>query len=268
MSVKKKLSSGDEMPCIGLGTWKFTEKECEEAIPIALEIGYRSIDTAYAYYNEAFIGPVIRSLSREELFLTSKLWREFHKTELVEKALDESLKALKIDYLDLYLIHWPERKNMVDILGQMNRMKEKGKVKNIGICNATEGHLMQILDAKIPIVVNQVEYHPYLNQEKLLAFCHAHDIALVAYSPLAQGEITKEGSLKQIGEKYQKTPSQVALRWLLQKDIVIIPKSHSKEHLLENFTLFDFTLDAEEMKTIDRMNRDHRTILPEFHEFF
>jgi len=263
---KKKLNDGTEIPMLGLGTWQMEKEHCLKAIPLALEVGYRAIDTAYAYYNEKFIGQAIKGFPREELFLTSKLWREFHDPKKVEKICDTSLKDLRTDYLDLYLIHWPEKKHMIDILEKMHKLKEKGKVKSVGISNATIGHLRELLKQNVPISNNQVEYHPFLNQNRLLNFCDSHNIAVTAYSPIAQGTVTNEIALVEIGKRHNKTPPQVSLRLLIQKGIIVIPKAFSKAHLKENMAIFDFSLTGEEMEEIESIDRNHRMVLPEFHE--
>lgn len=264
---KKTLNDGNEIPVLGLGTWQMEKDACLKSIPKALELGYRAIDTAYAYYNEKFIGEAIEDFPREKLFITSKLWREFHEPKKVEKICNTSLKDLGTDYLDLYLIHWPEKKNMVEILEQMHRLKEKGKVKSVGISNATVGHLRELIKQKVPISNNQVEFHPFLNQTRLLNFCDENHITVTAYSPIAQGTVTNELTLVEIGKKHNKTPPQVSLRWLLQKGIIVIPKAFSKAHLKENLDVFNFSLTVDEMERIDAIDRNHRMVLPEFHEF-
>lgn len=264
---KKKLNDGNEIPMIGLGTWQMDEEGSLSAIPVALELGYRSIDTAYAYYNEKFIGQAIKSFPRDELFLTSKLWREFHDLQKIEAVCDQSLKDLGTDYLDLYLIHWPEKRNMGKILEKMHRIKEKGKIKSIGICNATITHLEELIKEQIPVAVNQVEYHPLLNQDALLVFCVANNIVITAYSPIARGLVSNEGVLVEIGKKYKKSAVQVTLRWLIQKGIVAIPKAVSRAHLKENIDVFDFSLSDVEMGKIESINQNHRMIHPDFNEF-
>lgn len=268
MAISKKiLNDGTEIPMLGLGTWQMEKDACLKAIPTALELGYRAIDTAYAYYNEKWIGKAIKGFEREKLFITSKLWREFHDPKKVEKICDVSLEDLGTEYLDLYLIHWPEKKNMVDILEQMHRLKEKGKIRSVGISNATIGHLRELIKQKVPITNNQVEFHPYLNQSHLLNFCNANDIAVTAYSPIAQGTVINELTLVEIGKRYNKTPPQVSLRWLIQKGIIVIPKAFSKAHLKENLAVFDFSLTVEEVEKIDGIDHNHRMVLPDFHEF-
>lgn len=264
---KKKLNDGTMIPVLGLGTWQMEEKTCSTAIPLALELGYRHIDTAFAYYNEQFVGKALASFPREELFVTTKLWRDFHDPKKVEEGCDASLKSLNMPYLDLYLIHWPERKNMVEILEAMQKLKEKGKILSMGVCNATISHLEELIKQKVPISVNQVEYHPFLNQEKLLQFCQKHQIAVTAYSPIGRGKVFKEKLLVDLGKAHGKTAAQVALKWLLQKGLVVIPKGSSKGHLQENIEIFDFTLSDQEMAQIDKLHRNERMICPDFNEF-
>lgn len=263
----KELVCGNKIPVFGLGTWQMDEKTCLNAIPIALKLGYRAIDTAFAYYNEMFIAKALQGFPRKDLFLTSKLWRDFHDPKKVEIGCDKSLQDLKTDYLDLYLIHWPERINMIDILGQMLRLKEKGKVKSIGVCNATAAHINEIVRQGIQISVNQVEYHPFLNQKELLKVCTEHKIALTAYSPIIHGAAAQEQILIDIGRAHQKTASQVTLRWLIQKGLIVIPKASSEAHLKENIEIFDFELSAEEIEKIENIKTTKRTIVPDFNEF-
>jgi 2,5-diketo-D-gluconate reductase B len=267
MIPKKKLKDGNEIPILGFGTWQIEKEACTEAVKNALEIGYRHIDTAYAYYNEKYIGPAIKSYKREDLFITSKLWREFHHVKKVETACDISLKDLGTDYLDLYLIHWPEKENMLDILHEMHKLKDKGKIKSMGVCNATERHLADILEQDLDIVVDQVEFHPFLHQKELLKYCHDRNIALTAYSPIAQGEVFHNSAIQTIAKEHGKSPAQVTLKWLLQKDIIVIPKASSKEHAKENFDIFDFTLSEKEMTILGELHQDKRIVKPDFHEF-
>lgn len=264
---KKKLKDGNEIPVLGFGTWQIEKEECTQAVKDALEIGYRHIDTAFAYYNESYIAPAIKSHPREKLFITTKLWRDFHDPKKVEEGCDISLKDLQTDYLDLLHIHWPEHKTMLDTLAEMVKLQEKGKVKSIGVCNATKHHISDIVEAGIPIVMNQVEFHPFLYQKELFDFCQSQNIAVTAYSPIAQGAVTKDLTIASIAKEHQKTPVQVTLRWLLQHDLVVIPKAAKKVHAKENFEIFDFELTDEEMDKIDSLNKNRRIINPDFQEF-
>jgi len=267
----KKLNDKKEIPMIGIGTWLQTEKEkCINAIRYALKIGYRHIDTADSYGNHDYIKEAIQGFIREKLFITTKLWRDFLDPKLVESECDKALIQLGLDYLDLYLVHWPDRtKPLVDISYQMMKLKEKGKVKSIGVSNYTTNHLQDLIDADIKIAVNQVEFHPYLNQEELLAFCNRHMIAVTAYSPLARKKVLNDPDIKQLAKKYSKTTSQITLRWLIQKDIIVIPKATSEKNIKENFEIFDFQINEEDMKKMDEIGkiRPQRIINPDFGDF-
>jgi diketogulonate reductase-like aldo/keto reductase len=253
------LSNGLKMPLVGLGTWRLVGKECTKAVSEALEIGYRHIDTAHVYENHAAIGEAIRDFPRKELFITSKVWYEQLDPDTIEKGVDRALNELETDYLDLYLIHWPDRKKpMAEVLSVMNKLVEKGKLKAAGVSNFTIHHLQDLLAKGIKPMVNQVEFHPYLYQKELLDFCKKQEIALSAYRPLAKGAFVKEPILQKIGEKHGKNACQVCLRWMVQREIPVIPKSSGKKHLEENLALFDFTLNKEEMAQIDALNRNER----------
>jgi len=265
---KKTLNDGVEIPMLGFGTWQLEGEKCVKAVKMALELGYRHIDGAYAYWNHKQVGEGIGSFPREELFITSKLWRDFHSPDLVEKCLDESLSDLGMDYLDLFLIHWPERsKSISSILEQMFKLKEKGKIKSVGVCNATIHHIQDIYDDGLTISVNQIEYHPFLNQSAILDFCNSKDIAVTAYSPIAQGAVHKNSEIQKIAENHKKTPAQVSLRWLYQKGIIVIPKSTTRDHIAENLGIFDFELTKDEMSIIDSLHTGTRIVNPDFNEF-
>jgi len=267
----KKLNDGNEIPMIGMGTWQQTEREsCINAIRYALKVGYRHIDTADIYGNHDIVKDAIKNFTREKLFITTKLWRDFLDPKLVESECDRALMELDLDYLDLYLVHWPDRtKPLADISYEMSKLKEKGKVKSIGVSNYTINHLQDLIDQKIKIAVNQVEYHPFLNQDKLLEFCNRHSIALIAYSPLARRKVFHDPEIQQIAKKYSKTVGQITLRWMIQKDIVVIPKATSEKHIKDNFQIFDFELALDDMKKIDEIGKvkSKRLIVPEFADF-
>ncbi|MBN2479609.1 MAG: aldo/keto reductase [Parachlamydiales bacterium] len=269
--IFKKLDDGFEIPIIGLGTWlQKNEPECINAVKSALDIGYRHIDTADIYENHGYIAKAIKGFTREKLFITTKLWKDFMDPKQVESQCDKCLMQLNLDYLDLYLIHWPDRtKPMNDIIYQMTKLKERGKVKSIGVSNFTINHLQDILHQGLKIEMNQVEFHPFLNQPELLDFCNRHAIAITAYSPIARGNVFHDPDINSISVKYKRPANQIALRWLLQKDIVAIPKATSKEHLESNFKIFDFQLDPDDMKKIDNIGftRPKRLINPEFADF-
>lgn len=231
----KTLNDSVEIPMIGFGTWQLEGDPCVKAIQMALDIGYRHIDTAHIYNNHEKVKEGIGNFPRKDLFITTKLWRDFHDPKQVESACDQSLKELGLDYVDLYLVHWPEqKKDFAEIVHQIHLLKEKGKVRSVGLCNATISHIQHLIDQKLGVSMNQIEFHPFLLQMDLLKFCKEHNIAVTAYSPLARGEVSSSEVLKEIGQKHQKTPGQVALRWLLQKEAIVIPKSSSEAHIREN----------------------------------
>ncbi len=266
MVPTKKLKDGNEIPILGFGTWQIEKEECTKAVKDALEIGYNHIDTAFAYYNEKYIAPAIKG-KREQLFITSKLWRDFHHPLKVEEGCDHSLKDLQTDHLDLFLIHWPEKENMLDLLYEMTKLKEKGKIRSFGVCNSTKQHIQDIVSNGFEIVMNQIEIHPFLFQKDLIDFCHEQGLAVTAYSPIAQGEVFKNDTIQSIAKKHGKTPAQITLRWLLQHDLVVIPKASTKKHAEENFQLFDFALSSEEENLIDNLKQGKRIVEPDFNEF-
>lgn len=267
----KKLSDGNELPMIGIGTWQQTDKEkCVNAIRHALKTGYCHIDTADIYGNHEFIKEGIKGFSREKIFITTKLWKDFLDPKLVESECDRALMELGADYLDLYLIHWPDRsKPLNEILKEMLKLKDKGKIKSIGVSNCTINHLKDFLNHNIKIVVNQIEFHPYLNQQDMLSFCNRHGIALTAYCPLARRKALNDPYIKIIARKHCKTPAQIILRWLVQKDIIVIPKATSEKNIKENFSIFKFKLDEEDMTKIDNIGKARRVRLinPDISDF-
>jgi diketogulonate reductase-like aldo/keto reductase len=267
----KKLNDGYEIPMIGIGTWQQIEKEkCINAIKYALKIGYRHIDTADGYMNHEYIKEAIKGFIREKLYITTKILRDFLDPKIIESQCDRFLMELGIDYLDLLLVHWPDRtKPLADISYEMLKLKKKGKVKSVGVSNYTSHHLQDLIDNNIKIAVNQIEFHPYLNQKDLLNFCNRHSIAITAYSPLARRKILCDPEIKQIAKKHSKTNSQITLRWLIQKDLIVIPKATSENHIKENFEIFDFKLDEEDMEKMENIGkiRHKRLIQPEFSDF-
>ncbi len=262
-----------KIPLIGLGTYNLLGHQCVKIIKEALAIGYRHIDTAHAYENHHAVGEGIKGFDRDKLFITSKIALEQIDDkkifDSVEKACDKVLKELRLEYLDLYLIHWPDRKRpMIEILKAMNGLIQAGKVRHAGVSNYTIHHLQDALDAKLSVAANQVEFHPYLYQKQLLEFCNQHGVQLIAYRPLGKGELLKvEPLFAQIGEKYGKTGGQIVLRWCVQKQISVIPKASSKKHLEENFNIFDFSLSDQDMKALDHLNKNKRYCDPDWEEF-
>jgi len=261
------LSSGDKLPAIGLGTWMLEGKKCTEVVKEAIKIGYRHIDTAEIYGNQRHIGKAIKG-KREDLFITSKVWLEnLHYADVIA-ACEQTLKDLKTDYLDLYLIHWPNRKIPIEeTMRAMKQLKEDGLIKNIGVSNFTINHLKDAIKTKVSFVANQVEFHPYLYQKDLLDFCRKNNIRIIAYSPLGRGKLLNDQSIARIAQECKKTPAQVCLRWLYQHEIASIPKSSSAEKLKENIDIFDFELKKDQMKRIDELNKGMRFVNPEFSDF-
>lgn len=263
-----KLRSGYRMPVLGLGTWQLTGKLCEETVRKALELGYRHIDTAELYGNEEEIGRAIRGSDRSGLFLVSKVWASNLRRGDVLKACESSLKLLGTSYLDLYLIHWPsERIPLEETMGAMGELVDKGMVRSIGISNFDIEWSQRAMDAsRIPVSVNQVEFHPHLYQRDLLEFCKRSGIVLTAYSPLAQTKVLDDEVLKGIAESHGKTPAKVSLRWLVQHGMVVIPKSSSVEHLRENMDVFGWNLSKKEMGDIDAIRVFRRQVNPVLHK--
>ena len=266
-----KLSSGYEIPILGLGTWQLTGKKCREAVKNAIELGYNHIDTAWIYDNQEEVGKAIKEskIKRENLFVTSKVWTENLKYEEVLEQCKETLEQLGLDYLDLYLIHWPNRDiPLEETFRAFKKLVDEKKVRSIGISNFNNARVREAKEkSKIPISINQVEYHPYLNQESLLEECKRNKITLTAYSPLARGKILDDPILIKIANETDRKPGQVALRWLIQKGIIVIPKASSEIHLKENMKIFDFELDKEQMNEINEIQVRRRLVNPAFSEF-
>ena len=266
-----KLASGYEMPVLGLGTWQLTGRKCKEAVKKALELGYRHIDTAWIYDNQEEVGNAIKEsgIKREKLFITSKVWTDNLRYEDVLEQCKETLNQLNLDYLDLYLIHWPDSDvPLEETFRAFKKLVNEKKVRSIGVSNFNIARVRETKEkSEIPVSVNQVEYHPYLNQESLLEECKKNKITLTAYSPLARGKMINDKVLKSVAERYNKTTSQIALRWLIQKGLVVIPKASSENHLKENLDIFDFELKKEEMEKINKINIRKRLVNPGFSEF-
>ncbi|KAK4882819.1 hypothetical protein RN001_006138 [Aquatica leii] len=294
-----KLNNDVEIPIVGLGTWKSPPEKVVQAVKDAIDAGYRHIDCAYAYGNEKEVGEAIAAkisegvITRKDIFLTSKLWNTFHRPGVVESGLRTTLKNLGVDYLDLYLIHWPmgykegsvnqplkpdgtvdsSDYDYVDTWKAMEEVYKKGLTRSIGISNFNSKQIERLLEkAEIVPVVNQVECHLYLNQKKLIEFCKSKGIHIEAYSPLgspgrvgAKPEdpiVLEDQRLKVIAKKYNKSPAQVALRYQIQRGNIVIPKSVTKSRIQENFKLFDFEISAEDMSVIDTFNINMRFIHP------
>lgn len=252
------------MPEIGLGVYKITDSEMETAIESALEVGYRAFDTAYLYDNEVALGRVLKQseIARDSLFITSKLWNDYQGFESTLEQFNQSLERLGTDYLDLYLIHWPcaEDDLFIESYKALEQLYEEGKVRAIGVCNFTKEHLEKLMDATdIVPAVNQVEVHPYFNQQQLQDFCDDNDIAVTAWMPLMRNRgLLDDPVIVEIAKRYNKTPAQVVLRWHLAHNRLIIPKSKTPERIEENFNIFDFNLEVTDIAEIDALNRNDR----------
>lgn len=260
---KKKLSNGVEMPRFGLGVYKMTEKEeAFNAMVTALKTGYRAIDTAAIYDNEEEVGEAVRAsgLPREELFITSKVWNTDQGYDETLRAFETSLNKLKFDYLDLYLTHWPHPEKFVDTYRAIERLYDEKLIRAAGVSNHHQHHLEKLFaTANVKPMVNQIELHPNLSQVSLREFCADNDIAVTSWSPLARGRLLDDQTLKGIAEKYGKTTAQVIIRWHLQHDLIVIPKSVTPERIKENADIFDFELTAEDLANIDSLNKNERT---------
>ncbi|MCC5932271.1 MAG: aldo/keto reductase [Cyclobacteriaceae bacterium] len=256
------LHNGVEMPYLGLGVFKAKDgEEVIEAIKHALHMGYRHIDTASVYRNENGVGQAIKegAFKREEIFITTKVWNDSQGYASTLKAYEESLKRLDMEYVDLYLVHWPVKGKYKETWKALESLYKDGRVRAIGVSNFLIHHLKDLLiDCDIIPMVNQIEYHPYLTQSELIKFCLDNDIRPEAWSPLMQGHITEVAELSQLGEKYGKSTAQIALRWNLQKGVITIPKSVNPQRIKANAELFDFELSDEDVARIDALDKGKR----------
>jgi len=257
-----KLYNGVEMPWLGLGVHRAGDgSEVVAAIQCALQAGYRSIDTATYYQNEHRVGEAIAEsgIPREEIFLTTKVWNSDQGYHSTIKAFETSLEKLQITYLDLYLIHWPQTGTTFETWKAMEELYEKGTIRAIGVCNFLVPHLKRLMEnSRIKPMVNQFEFHPELVQPELLKFCKENQIQPEAWRPIMKGRVNEIELLKELAEKYRKSPVQIVLRWDIQKGVVTIPKSVTPERIINNADIFDFELSDEDVSRIDTLNRNAR----------
>ena len=258
---------GTKVPALGFGTWQLTGATCEKAVRAALEIGYRHVDTAQVYENEAEVGRAIAEseVPRGNIFLTTKIWMPSLAGSKVAPSVDQSLKKLRTDHVDLLLIHWPNSEiPLAETLDAFARVKAAGKARAIGVSNFTVA-LMKEAVAHLgeEIVCNQVEYHLLLSQKPVLDYAAKHGITVTAYCPLARGRLTGNAIIERVAKKHGKSVSQVALRWLLeQKNVIAIPRTSTEKHARENFAVFDFALDAEDRRALDALPGGTRVVNP------
>jgi 2,5-diketo-D-gluconate reductase B len=259
------IVQGTEIPRLGYGTWQVTGSDATDGVRDALEIGYRHIDTARAYGNEAEVGEGIAAagVDREEIFLTTKIWLDEFEPAKLKAAAEDSLRRLRADYVDLLLLHWPSADvPMERSLEAMRELREAGRIRHAGVSNFPAGMLARALEIT-PLLADQVEYHPFLAQDRLLALAQERDLTLTAYSPLAHGKVVRHPELTAIGEQYGKSAGQIALRWLLdQPNVTVLPKASSHERRVENFEVFDFRLSDDDRERIAALPKDVRTADP------
>jgi diketogulonate reductase-like aldo/keto reductase len=263
LAARVLLKDGSRMPWVGLGVYGISAgKPCLHAVSHALSVGYRHIDTAAFYGNEEDVGRAVRQsgIAREEMFVVTKLWNSDQGYAPAIKACNASLAKLKLDYIDLYLIHWPEPGRRLDSWRALVELRKQGKCRSIGVSNYTIAHLQELMaQSDCPPAVNQVEFSPFLFQRELLNFCRAQGIQLEAYCPLTRGRKLGDPALRAVAGRHGKTPAQVLLRWALQHQVAVIPKSGQPGRIEENAGLFDFTLDDPDMAALDALHSGFRT---------
>ncbi|HCY7145457.1 TPA: aldo/keto reductase [Staphylococcus aureus] len=258
------LKNGYPMPSVGLGVYKISDEDMTKVVNAAIDAGYRAFDTAYFYDNETSLGRALKDndVDREDLFITTKLWNDYQGYEKTFEYFNKSIENLQTDYLDLFLIHWPCEADglFLETYKAMEELYEQGKVKAIGVCNFNIHHLEKLMaQSSIKPMVNQIEVHPYFNQQELQEFCDPHDIKVTAWMPLMRNRgLLDDPVIVKIAEKYHKTPAQVVLRWHLAHNRIIIPKSQTPKRIQENIDILDFNLELTEVAEIDALNRNAR----------
>lgn len=263
-----QLNDGKKIPRLGIGVWQVGEGESPAVVCEAILAGYRLIDTAAAYNNETGVGQAVKAaeVKRADLYITTKLANDRHTYDETLKAFDESMNRLQLDYLDLYLIHWPapKRGTYVDSWKAFKKLRDDGRVKSIGVSNFTQDHLQRLFDetGTVP-VLNQIELHPQFQQRALRDFHDKHGIATESWSPLGQGKLLQNDTILDIAKKHAKTPAQIIIRWHLESGLVVIPKSASSARIHENIEVFDFHLDDDDLTAIAKLDREDGRIGPD-----
>lgn len=262
------LNNGNRIPQLGFGVWQVPTDVTESVVTEAIAAGYRSIDTAAVYQNEPGVGAAIAAatISRDELFITTKLWNSSHGYDEALRAFDKSMERLGLDYLDLYLIHWPAPKldRYVDAWRALIELQRQGRVKSIGVSNFNTDHLQRIIDASgVAPSINQIELHPRFQQRALREFHRQHGIATEAWSPLGQGQLLDEPAIAALAKKYGKSPAQIILRWHLDNGIIAIPKSVTPSRIRDNLAVFDFRLDASDIALLATLDNPGGRIGPD-----
>ena len=258
------LHNGYQIPIVGLGTWKSPEDQTTvDAICAAVNAGYRHVDTAAYYQNEVSVGEGIRAcgIDRSKLFVTSKVWNSDRGYEKTMAAFEQTMSKMKLDYLDLYLIHWPAAKHQFENWEEINlstwkamtELYKSGRIKAIGVSNFLPHHLEALMQTEIPPMVNQIEFHPGYMQSEVLEYCHKHNIAVEAWSPMGAGRLLTHETLVGIASKYNKTSAQLCIRWCLQNGTIPLPKSINPSRILDNTKVFDFQISDEDMEIINAM---------------
>lgn len=266
--MKIVSANGASIPTLGFGTFRVPGPDAERMVSNVLAAGYRQIDTAQIYGNEAEVGDGIRrsGVARGDLFLTTKVWIENYKHDAFIASVDESLKKLRTDYVDLLLLHWPnEAVPLAEQIGALNEVAKAGKVRHIGVSNFNTGLMREAVKlSSLPIVTNQVEYHPYIDQTPILRAASQLDMSLTAYYAMADGKVLKDPMLQEIAAKHGKSIAQIVLRWIVQQDVIALSKTVSEERAKENAAIFDFALTADEMAAIHGLARaDGRLVSPD-----
>ncbi len=267
MDFNLKFANGVEVPRMALGTWQLKGESCTRAVETAIEIGYKHIDTADAYGNHRQVGEGIKNsgIERKDLFVTTKVWRDFLKQGEVASSVNRFLSELQINYIDLLLVHWPNKNVEIrETLGAFAQLKEKKIIRAIGVSNFTVELLKEAINTGVEIVNNQVEFHPSLNQKKLESFCNKNNIVISAYSPIAQGADLQLLVVKSLAEKYGRTPSQIILNWLMAKNKIVLPRSSNPERIKENFGALDFEMEKGDCDVIDNVGGHNRIVEPDF----